>query len=172
MKKKSKLTLILEEYPTKIMISKARRPTYKKSSDGSFELDKDKNRIITNKRTVGTPRYLAINTQKFYSGFGSEHQRIMIVEGLKNYYKEPLSKLKDLPPFPLYIEFKFHTTITREYDLDNMSWIYIKTFHDALKKAGKIPDDSVRYILKYSAELVEIDDFDKRRIEITFKTHD
>lgn len=192
------LTIVLPEYPVKIQMTNKRKPIYyirgqkipkycfEKNShelkpEYSFRkiklkgvpvqvLYKGEEPLFKNARSKEKPRFELINTQRFYSGYKSEFVRMAIVEELKNYFKEQLKDIKpfDKDTYPIHTEFIFHTHMRLNADTDNVSWIYIKVFHDSLKELNIIPDDHSLYIKKYSAEMSRVESMEERFIEVKF----
>ena len=145
------------------MLSKARRTVYyrrgmnipKKYADFSFDAKgflidpKTGERVVKNKRSAGTPRYLKLAGNWFVSN-QSEHVRRKAVHELKKYYAKELSSF-GIPPFkaddyPLRVTWEVHCPIGKaDWDLDNL-WFYWKYFCDTLRKLGVIEDDTIRYV--------------------------
>lgn len=110
--------------------------------------------VVKNNIAAGTPKYIKVNFQKIWNAEVSEHSRNKIAIDLKESYQEALSKVVPITEgFPLKTNFTVYTTvpIAQEQDVDNLSILYIKTFHDALSEAGIIPDDELPYLKRFEA---------------------
>ena len=118
--------------------------------------------VISNPRTAGTPKYLKIKGNAFYSGFGSPHQRIMVVNAIKNSFKPYFKKIKSIKDFPIRIEFNYIISREGSQDIDNLNFAYQKCTLDLLQELKIIPNDNLDYINKVSAEVTINND-------ITFK---
>ena len=116
--------------------------------------------VIKNILSVGTPKDIKINFQKIWNGLVSDHVRNKIAKALKDSYEAVLAEVETIPKeaFPLKTLFTFHTKDELQ-DVDNLSILYIKTFHDALVGATIIPDDKLNYIKGY--EVKHEDDADE-----------
>ena len=164
------LEITIPEYITRVALSKSRRPVYY-STKGKrkppktllknplYVVDKQGflryrptgDKVVANKKVVGTPKYQKINGQDFYSGFGSQFERIAIVSGIKNFCRPFITKLPILTEFPVQFEMELHTVIGQaNWDLDNL-WIYTKCIQDLLVETGKMPDDNIQFVTKPAA---------------------
>lgn len=118
-------------------------------------------KVISNPRAAGTPRYITINGQKIYNGEASKHIRNKVLSAIKESFAPYVNKLSEITEFPLVLELEVHDTIREGssnslWDVDNRAWPYIKAFQDCLTgnkdKTGKyrnkqiIPDDCVLFI--------------------------
>jgi hypothetical protein len=155
-------TVLLEmpEYINKVQIAKTRKPIYytpKKKipakylnsqyvfSKGVLVVRKTGLPVIANANSLGKPAIQTINGQHFYSGFGSPHLRILIVNAIKDFMRPYVMTLPKLTG-PLRLSTELHTTIGQaNWDLDNL-WIYNKCFQDLLTECKKVPDDCIKYI--------------------------
>lgn len=110
--------------------------------------------VIANPKSFGTPKYIKINFQNLWNSNVSEHTRNQIALEMKESYQEALSKVVPITEgFPLKTNFTMHTVKqkTEEQDVDNLTILYVKTFHDALVQSGIIPDDKLKYLKRYEA---------------------
>lgn len=110
--------------------------------------------IVKNYLAAGTPKYIKVNFQKIWNAEISEHTRNKIAIDLKDSYQDALSKVVPITEgFPLKTIFTMYTKFTNleEQDVDNLSILYVKTFHDAIVEAKIIPDDKLRYLKRYEA---------------------
>jgi hypothetical protein len=178
------------QYPTKIPLSLSRRAKYYSTLTGKqrvnkipkwlekkgytidplgFCLDENQERIIANKRSVGTPKYSPINGQIFYSQKGGKFTRAKVVKYLHEYFVE---NTKDVPVFKTYpmvltldwkIPYGYQTM-----DNTNMSFAYVKVFEDVLVATEKITDDEVRYISGGASIFTPVDTFEDRSLVFTF----
>jgi hypothetical protein len=90
---------------------------------------------------------------------------------LKRFYETRIEDRTPITGSPLYIEFIFYRP-EEYFDIDNMSWVYIKAFHDWLKASGIITDDDNKIIRKYSGEYIPVDSMGERGIVIKIWTID
>jgi Holliday junction resolvase RusA-like endonuclease len=118
--------------------------------------------VIKNARAAGTPKFLAIKGNNIYSGFGGYHNRVLIIDAIKNNFK-PFFKNKKIEDFPIHLEFIFYDELNlstskeknQTQDLDNLSTLYVKASQDLMKAEGIIPDDNLLYIRKITTEFIE-----------------
>ena len=185
--------IVIPHYIKQIQVSKHRRPTYYKMGEkkipkkyDNFPFEKfggtmmlcnpgTKTRVIKNSKSVGTPRYLAINGQKFYSGFNSEHERMTIVYGLKDYYDEIIIGMKPITEFPIFIKYIHFAKTEIGFsiaDLDNLSYCYTKTFQDWLTSRGIISEDNTRYIRSFQPEVFPVETDEERKLIILIYKYD
>lgn len=169
-------------YIDRLLISNSQRPKYysikkkrgrkyidlsnfpsikKKIDSGVFSIDSDgfiidsstKEKIISNKRTVGTPKYWVINFQDLYNGnvdtFSRNTKMNQLKENLwlsiKHSDKKGYLDFKKIQQYPIKIELFIYTS-DMPVDVDNKGVLYHKAFQDLLKSIGAIPDDSSEYI--------------------------
>lgn len=148
-----------EDLPSEILLTKNRRPVYytkqckipKKYSGFSFDnkgrlIDSEGNPIIKNKRVVNKPRKVRINFNLFWSGVIHRSVRSKIKSYLTDFFSR--KKIKKIKEFPVVIHFEYYTQNLS--DIDNESFIYIKSFFDTLTKMKVIPNDTKNYIKGYS----------------------
>lgn len=108
-------------------------------------------RVIKNKIAQGTPKDIKINFQKIWNNEVSDHTRNKIALEMKESYQEALSKVIPIAEgFPLLTHFTVYSNDEGQ-DVDNLTMLYVKTFHDSLVGAGIIPDDKLEYLKRYSA---------------------
>lgn len=108
-------------------------------------------RVVKNPKAQGTPKDIKINFQKIWNNEVSDHTRNKIAIELKDSYKEALSQVIPITEgFPLLTHFTVHSK-DEDQDVDNLTILFIKTFHDALVGHKIIPDDKRQYIKRYSA---------------------
>lgn len=156
-------------YLEKILISKKRKPryyntikrkgtnkipkTYLEKVGTKYEIDKDgflldrltRQRIISNPRTVGEPKYWHINFQGLYSNFVYPQVRAGYINQIKDHIRPYFHSFNKVITFPIKVEFTIYSK-EQKIDIDNRSVLYIKCFQDLLTKEGIIPDDSSEYI--------------------------
>lgn len=173
------IRLEIPEYINKIQMSKAQKPKFilqsranlpKKYLTASYYFHNGVLHdattgypVVANSRSVGTPLMKPINGQAFYSGFASPHQRITMVNGIKDFLRVHVADLPMLP-YPIRVDIELYELPGRaNWDLDNL-WIYAKCFQDLLTESSyivgtgkrevevqvtpKLPDDCIRYITK------------------------
>jgi Holliday junction resolvase RusA-like endonuclease len=161
MKDTVKILTRYSDLPTKILLSKKRKPQYykkgkpipKKYQGYNFDkkgriIDESGEPIIKNIRSINKARYYTINFQQLWSGNLHHSTRNKVKWELTKFFES------NLPPpitsFPIMLIFKSRTT--SKADVDNNSFIYIKSFFDTLVKNKIIPDDTKEYIQGYSWE--------------------
>lgn len=119
--------------------------------------------VLKNSLVAGKPKFQQIKGNAFYSGFGSFHQRIMIIDAIKdqvkNYFNINPVNTNDFPirlEFIIYNEFNVKNSngkfITQ--DGDNMFYPYTKSIQDLMRDMNIIPDDNLYYIRKSSWEFI------------------
>jgi hypothetical protein len=175
--------IVVQGLITHVKTSNKRRPVYynvhkhtipKMYQNINYWIDKEgfvkdkltKNKVLKNKRAVGTPKFQKINGQDFYSGFSTPHIRNLIVKEIKNFFKTSVKHKKiDLTMFPIQLEMELHKPFEDgDWDLDNL-WIYNKCFQDVLQDLKIIPDDNVQYITKPgSPEYFPVDTWEEAKI--------
>lgn len=161
MKDTVKILTKYQDLPSRILLSKKRKPIYykkgdfipKKYKEYQFDdkgrlIDKNGNLVVKNIRSLNKERYHNINFQQLWSG--------NLHHSIRNKIKQELTKFfeTNLPPpiskFPIKIIFKSRSP--SKADVDNNSFIYIKSFFDTLVKNKIIPNDTKEYIKGYSWE--------------------
>ena len=135
-------------------------------------------------------RYVKINGQTIYNGQMSRFSRNILMHNMHSYLIGYL-KGNVVNEFPVRVEFNINTVInhgniqrrkdrkTGEYniiwklpkedyeptnDVDNLSWVWIKAFNDALKLSGCLPDDNLKYIKGYTVDFNEVETFADRSL--------
>lgn len=144
-----------------------------------IHIEKTNNKVASNK-------FVKINNQSIYNGAINRFTRAVVVNNLHSYVVSCLPDIKILD-FPLKVSIKIKTVINHgsisrrsgktiwkepkedyspNWDIDNLSVIWIKVIKDSLTLKGIIPDDNVKYIRAggYSVEFV--DDIKDREIII------
>ena len=119
--------------------------------------------VIKNSRVAGTPKFVQIKGNDFYSGFSSPHQRILIVNSIKDNFIDYFKKIGKIQDFPIYLEFIIHNEMNikaskgkmMSQDLDNQAYAYVKSSQDLMKEIGIIEDDNLFFIRKVSYEFIE-----------------
>ena len=158
----------------------------KKYQTSDYSFDKNdilinkltKEPVIKNSRSAGTERSIKISGQDFWSGVNC-HIRSKISKELKKFFYEIL---RDIPKiddcdYPIGIELDIYDVIEGNQDIDNLTYIYRKTLHDALagniefikdengkfhpdkdKYPAIISDDSLQYVQQISSRFYPIED--------------
>lgn len=137
-------------------------------------------RVISNPRAAGTPRFITINGQKIYNGEIDKHVRNKVLSSIKDSFAPYINKLPVITEYPIRIDMEIHDTIREPssnalWDVDNRAWPYIKAFQDCLTgnkdKAGKkrnrqiIPDDNNLFIPRSPSPLfVPVEDEKDRKL--------
>jgi hypothetical protein len=57
------------------------------------------------------------------------------------------------------------------WDIDNLSFAWIKCLNDVIVKKGILKDDNVKFIKGGSYEFIEIDNFEDRKLVYTLKSY-
>lgn len=192
-------TIEIPDYIRQIKLSEARRAKYYHPGKGKlpkkymekdkFEFRKWKNgsvclveiatgeRVISNPRSAGTPRFLQINNQYIYSGNAHHSVRAKLVEKLKESYTEykAVRHMPKIEKFPLIIECELHDLIfdpmikNQLWDVDNRFYPYAKTWLDYLQEHAIIPDDNCLYVTGPPAVIFyPIKDTERRKIVFHF----
>lgn len=108
--------------------------------------------VLTNPKTVNTPRNYLIKGQDIYNGYLREHMRGTVMDAIKECYKPYIENLPVINSYPVRIECEIHDTIKNYYDktkegvgqrwdIDNYAYCYLKAFPDIMVKLGKLKDD-------------------------------
>lgn len=184
-------TIEVPDFITQIKLCEARRPIYYEKEGGKYKVPPSKLKhigkkyewklhkigskvktlftdiktglpIIKNSRVAGKPKFKMIKGNDFYSGFGSPHQRIMVITAIKDNFKKYF-KGKEVKDFPIRLEFIIYNELNvktskgkhQTADLDNLFYPYVKSGQDLMKTMGIIPDDNLMYIRKSSCEFIE-----------------
>lgn len=124
----------IDNYIREVVISKAVRAKYK--------LNKDGDKVVSNPRSAGKPRYKKINGQDLWSGI-NHNLRSKIAKELKIFFYEHFRNKKikiKKKDYPLSIAIIFYGPLG-EFDLDNHSSWYRKCIQDAL--CGNVEFDKV-----------------------------
>lgn len=156
-------------YLEKILISKKRNPryynvvkkkgtnkippSYSKKVGSKYQIDVNgylidkitREKIVSNPRTVGEPKYWHINFQGLYSNFVYPQVRASYINQIKDHIRPYFHILNKVITFPVKVEFTIYSKELK-IDIDNKSVLYIKCFQDLLTKEKIIPDDSSSYI--------------------------
>ena len=175
-------TIIINDYITRVKQSDSRRAKYyikdgkkkapskylknpssfvfKKFKDGKTYLTNaiTGERVLANPRTAGTPKFIQISGNALYSGYGSHRIRMMIIGGIKDFFRPLIKKeMKNykLSKFPIKIKLEFFDKTTQ--DVDNLSQPYIKSLFDLFTDMNIIPDDKPLYINGFSVDFTESD---------------
>jgi hypothetical protein len=178
-------TLEMEDYITHVQTSEKRRPKYYSSIAGrgrvnklpkrlekegytvdkfGFYINKEKERVVANTRSVGTPKQISINSQVLY--VGKPWERVAMKNALEEFF---LPYVNEMPVFnfPIAMECELHINATyHTADLNNTGYIYEKVLTDVMVKQGKIFDDSIPYITKPGSSplYVPIEEGEKRKL--------
>ena len=88
--------------------------------------------VIKNIRTAGTEKTVKISGQDFWTGINC-HLRSKISKELKKFFYESMRNMPVLQKedYPIGISLDIYDTISHA-DLDNLTYVYRKTLHDAL----------------------------------------
>lgn len=119
----------------------------------SYILDETGNKIVSNIRTVGKPRYWVVNNQDLYNGKVNKFGRNARMHQLKEaiYQAIKWSNISTIEPirnpeyYPIKIELFIYTQ-EMPVDVDNKGVIYHKAFQDLIRDLKVIPDDKSEFI--------------------------
>lgn len=186
-------SIVIPDFITRIQVSASRRPVYYEKNgkhpvpsskskhiypNGKCKFNwlqnalkgktllvdnKTKELIIKNARVVGTPKFVQIKGNDFYSGFSSPHQRMLIVNSVKDNFRSYFKKIKKVETYPVYLEFIIYNEMNiksskgklMSQDLDNQAYAYVKSSQDLMKEVRIIEDDNLSFIRKVSYEFRE-----------------
>jgi Holliday junction resolvase RusA-like endonuclease len=139
---------------------------------------------------VAPNKYIKINGQSIYNGKLNRFSRNILIGNMHDYLMNNLTNIK-ITDYPIRVELIINTVINHDLvqrrfnkkinefivnwkkpednykpsnDIDNVSWVWIKTFFDALHKSGVIEDDNLRYIKGYSVDFNEVKEFIDRSL--------
>ena len=138
---------------------------------------KTKEPLVKNSRSAGTPRYLVIKGNTIYAGIGGFINRMIIINGIKNDFRQYFKGNSKIINYPIYLVFTMYDELnlkttkskSKSQDLDNRLSIYIKASQDLMKEVGIIIDDDLSYIRKTTYEFIESK---KRKLVITGYKYD
>jgi hypothetical protein len=129
-----------------------------------YLIDKDtKEKVISNKKTVGQKRYWVINFQNLYSNTVHHSNRAFFVNEIKKHIRGYIHTINQVYTFPIKIELTIYSK-EMKVDVDNKCVLFIKCFQDVLVKDKIIPDDSSEYINNVEYKWIKSD-----REEMEFK---
>lgn len=171
------VTIVVQNYPDKVLIAKARRPKYYLSLDskltGNREIPKtfqnpekyafDERGILikratgepqlANPQTAGKPRYWVVNFQDIWNGNMAKQDRAMKVDRLKNILRPYIELLDPITTFPIGIEIVIFDTEC-PVDISNKGVIYTKVIEDLLVNTNKDKEDNKHIIPDDSVEYI------------------
>ena len=173
--------IIIPNYEEKVPISKRRRAKYYKKRDlsknniakkytngvknGTYSYDKqgylvdeNKNRILANPLSAGTPKFWTINGQRMYDGTLHYTARSKITRWMHEYLKEYVEELPEIKLqkgefLRVWVDM-YKPLAVQNWDCDNQ-WPWTKWFLDTCVELGKIPDDSIQ-IVRSSGQITYI----------------
>jgi len=106
--------------------------------------------IVKNTRSVGTPNMKKINGQEFYKGVGNPIIRSKMIKEMKSFFRRhiKLASPIGIEDYPIKISLDIYMPVDRgmDFDLDNLSWVYVKAISDVLVDCDIIINDTVEYI--------------------------
>ena len=138
-----------------------------------FALDDKGQKIIANPLAAGTAKYVPINSQVLYSSSG-QFVRSKIMKELHVYYSEIFEILMPFTKkeYPLFIWIDWYAPNQHKtQDIDNFTYIMEKAMFDSLQECNIIPDDTVDYICGQGSLFHEIENFEDRKLKISFYTY-
>ena len=176
--------VVIPNYEEKVPISKRRRAKYYKKGDKmakkylngiknglyffdnkGFLIDQNKNRVIANPISAGTPKFWTINGQRMYDGTLHYTARSKITRWMHEYLSQfiedfPEIKLQQGEYLRIWVDMYKPLTI-QNWDCDNQ-WPWTKWFLDTLVEHKKIPDDSIS-VVRSSGQITYIES-DQRKL--------
>ena len=171
------VTIVVPNYPDKVLIAKARRPKYYLSLDskltGNREIPKtfknpekygfDERGILiklatgepqlANPQTAGKPRYWVVNFQDIWNGNMAKQDRAMKVDRLKAILRPYIEQLDPITTFPIGIEILIFDTEC-PVDISNKGVIYTKVIEDLLVNTNKDKENNKHIIPDDSIEYI------------------
>lgn len=133
-------------------------------------------------------KYLKINNNAIYSGNMHRFTRSKVVKDLHDYFEPYLKPFKGLNiSNKVNITYNIHTVLNHgsislrkgvlcwkpvkkgykpTWDLENLASLWVKVGNDSLTLSNVIEDDNVGIVKKISYEFFEVQDINKRKIEI------
>ena len=156
----------------KVRIATKYRPI-RKGKDG-FVYDCFGEKHWTNRRAAGTPKFIKLSGNLFYSGFGDHKIRARLMDALKKDFIRKIRAQKPPRINPKHLPITIHWDIycprgSNNWDLDNL-WFYQKGFIDSLRDCKIIPEDHVGVITWLSGpKYWEVESDDERKMVFTFK---
>lgn len=138
-----------------------------------YYLGLDGKRIVANPLANGTPKFIPVNSQLFYSSVHHAVRNLVMAE-LHEYWKDVF---KEHAPFteqeyPLFIWIDWYNVQEHKtQDIDNFTYIIEKSMFDAMTESGINPNDTVEYICGQASLFHKIDKFDDRKLIISFYTY-
>ena len=164
--------ITIPRYPSKIQLSSKRRAVYfqkkkhkdklpKKYQNSRFVWDvngnlfdtEEKCRVIKNAKSVGTPRYWAVNFQAIWNQQLKYQGRANITNKLKDIFRPFILPLRFIDVYPIKIEI-FLFDVVMPVDVDNKGVIYTKVITDLLVNSNKGESDNKKTIQEDSSEFV------------------
>ena len=173
--------IIIPNYEEKVPISKRRRAKYYKKRDlsknniakkytngvknGTYSYDKqgylvdeNKNRILANPLSAGTPKFWTINGQRMYDGTLHYTARSKITRWMHEYLEQFIQELPEIKLqkgefLRVWVDM-YKPLAVQNWDCDNQ-WPWTKWFLDTCVELGKIPDDSIQ-IVRSSGQITYI----------------
>lgn len=125
------------KYYTKERVPKTMNPEtnnkYSFNEEGILIITETGEKVVSNKRSAGKPRYWKISGQDIWSGI-NYNMRSKISREMKKYFYEKLAHLKPLvddEDYPIGIRIDLYDS-NLEGDVDNFIYLYRKTITDAL----------------------------------------
>lgn len=171
------VTIVVQNYPDKVLIAKARRPKYYLSLDSKLTGNRDIPKTfqnpekyafdargilikkatgepqLANPQTAGKPRYWVVNFQDIWNGNMAKQDRAMKVDRLKNILRPYIEQVEPITTFPIGIEIVIFDTEC-PVDISNKGVIYTKIIEDLLVNTNKDKEDNKHIIPDDSVEYI------------------
>jgi hypothetical protein len=120
--------------------------------------------VLKNPLVAGKSKYLQIKGNLFYSGFSHFSQRILVINAIKDDFREYFKQINEISSnnYPLEMEYIFFDEIVLKkekgknlsQDLDNKIYPYKKSIQDLMVSMKIIPEDTLEFIRKSSEEFI------------------
>lgn len=142
---------------------------------------------------IAQNKYIKINNQSIYNSNLNRFARNIVMKNLHNYLVDIFKPFKSLfhkekKEYPINIcldiyTVKNHGSISRRknkiiwktpkldyipnWDIENLSAIWMKAINDSLVKAGFFPDDNIDYVFDIRSRYFEVKDIEDRKLIIS-----
>lgn len=154
-------------------------------------LDKFPTHIAVTGNKIAKNKYMKITNQSVYNGALNRFARAHAVDNMHKYIMSCIPPDITSIPTPTKPHFTFYTVrnhgnvrrmkngdiswkepavgFEATWDDDNLAFLWMKTFRDAITKAGLWKDDNVDYVRGGNWDLFFVNHIDDRRIIINFE---
>ena len=126
--------------------------------------------VVKNIRSVGTPNFKKINGQEFYKGVGNPIIRAKMIKEMKTFFRKFIKTASPLGlnDYPVKVSIDLYLPLGKmDFDIDNLSWVYIKAISDVLVDCGIVFNDTVEYIINTGeCRYFPVDEIEQRKMII------